>query len=96
MEFNRNQWFMIGLVVLAIGIQLRLVDSYVLNEESSRFIEERMNKSQNPNQFRMPVLSTAMPVARKKIEPPKWVGWAVLSAGIILSLHALAMPKPGG
>ena len=38
MEFNRNQYFMIGLVLLFIGIELRVVDSFVLNERSSRRI----------------------------------------------------------
>ena len=44
MEFTRNQYLMVGLIVLAIGAQLRLVDTYVLNDESVSFIQERSSK----------------------------------------------------
>jgi hypothetical protein len=32
---------------------------------------------------------------RKVIEPPSWLGWAVLSVGAVVTLHSLAMKKPG-
>jgi hypothetical protein len=34
-EINRNQYFLAGLVVLALGLQLRAVETYVLNESSA-------------------------------------------------------------
>lgn len=96
MEFNRNQYLMVGLIVLAIGAQLRLVDTYVLNDESVCFIQERISKKPAITNSRLSfqVMSTAMPLATKSVKPPKWVGWFVLSVGIVLSLHSLAMPKP--
>jgi hypothetical protein len=33
---------------------------------------------------------------RKVVEPPQWLGYALLSIGSVLVLHSLAMPKPGG
>ena len=38
MEINRNQWFMIGLVILALGIQFRMVQSFVLNEKATEIL----------------------------------------------------------
>ena len=35
MEISRNQWFVIGFVVLFIGIQFRLVHSYKLTSEAT-------------------------------------------------------------
>ena len=42
MEINRNQYFMIGLVILLLGLQIRMVETYVLNERCSKFIAERL------------------------------------------------------
>ena len=41
MEFNRNHYFLAGLVVLLLGIQVRMVDSFVLSSESTRFLATR-------------------------------------------------------
>jgi hypothetical protein len=38
MEFNRNQYLLTGLIILAIGLQLRLVDTFVLNEKATQFL----------------------------------------------------------
>jgi hypothetical protein len=34
------------------------------------------------------------PVPRKTVRPPQWLGWLMLSAGGVLVMHSLAMPKP--
>ena len=44
MEFNRNQYFMAGLVVFLLGVQLRLVDAFVLNERATQFLAQRMQQ----------------------------------------------------
>ena len=36
MDINRNQYFMVGLVLLLLGLQLRLVDSYTLTPELTK------------------------------------------------------------
>jgi len=95
MDINRNQWFMIGIVLLLLGVQLKLVDSYVLNERVSQKIAERSgNPVASPSPFPR-FLSTVSPTPRKVIEPPSWLGWAVLSVGAVVTLHSLAMKKPG-
>jgi hypothetical protein len=94
MEFNRNQYFMIGLVLLFIGIELRMVESFVLNEKSSRFVAEKFG----PQQENSPLMSIAGDVTagqRRVVRPPQWLGWCIISVGSVLILHSLAMRRPG-
>jgi hypothetical protein len=100
MELNRNHFFMIGLVVFALGIQLRMVDTFVLNERATQFIARRIqqlkgNELASAGDFNT-FLASQAPVAKKRIEPPSWLGWAFVSVGGVLILHSLALKKPGG
>jgi hypothetical protein len=93
MEFNRNHYFMAGVVLLLLGIQLRMVDSYVLNEESTRLLNARGDNAAMAN---IRPLFQAVAPTRKVIKPPESLGWALMSIGSVLILHALAMKGPGG
>jgi hypothetical protein len=95
-EFNRNQYFMIGLVLLFIGIELRMVESFTLNERSSKFVTEKFGNQSE--QTLSPLIAMAGgngPVARRVVYPPQWLGWCVISVGSVLILHSLAMKRPG-
>lgn len=92
MEINRNQYFMMGLVVLMFGLQLRYLSSYVLNEKTTAFLAERIGNSGGAAKL-MPANG---PGVKKRITPPEWSGWATLSLGSILVLHSLAMRRPDG
>jgi len=99
MEINRNQYFMMGLVVLALGIQFRVVETFVLNEPATQFVRERWKeKKKQEGDVAAVALATAAPVfkPRHPITPPVWVGWSFISVGSVLVLHSLAMKKPGG
>ena len=98
MEINRNQWFMAGLVLLLLGIQLRLVDSFVLNAEFTQVLAEGTGNSvaaADTTTSLMRPFQSALP-DRKTVTPPEWLGWALLSAGLVLTLHSMAMKKPEG
>lgn len=95
MELNRNQYFFMGVLVLLLGVQLRLVDSYTLTEDATKFLAERSNSSAHETaMFSLSSNMGAMP--QKVITLPEWSGWCMISIGIVLILHSLAMPKPGG
>ena len=97
MEFNRNQYFMLGLVVVLLGIQLRWVETYVLNERASHFIAERLTPAVSDGDGSVRSFMPAVgPTPHRTIHPPAWLGYALLSAGGVLILHSLAMKKPGG
>ncbi len=96
-ELNRNHYFAIGVILLLLGIQLRMVDTYVLNEHATRLLA---NQFGDPSAQATVKVSRFLPVAsdvtRKAIQPPIWVGYLLMSVGTVLMLHALAMDKPGG
>lgn len=94
MELNRNQYFFLGVVVLLMGVQLRMVSSYVLTAEATRFLAERTQSGSDGALVSM--ASDLGAGAQKVIEPPEWLGWCLMSVGAVLILHSLAMKRPGG
>jgi len=90
MELNRNQFFMIGLVLVFLGVQFRMLDSFTLNEQASHYVAKRM---QGAGASVAPARSAG---ARHVVRPPQWLGYAMLSIGSVLVLHSMAMSKPGG
>lgn len=95
MEFNRNQYFMVGVIILFMGVQLRLVDSVVLKEEASRVIASKLKGNNGGNTPAMMIqASLPVPTMRRTVQPPRWLGWTFISVGAVLILHSLAMSKP--
>ena len=86
---------MFGTLLLLLGLQFRFLESVVLNEESSRFVAEKMDT--NTDATAAQVLNTtglgAM-TPRKTIKPPIWIGWALIAGGAVFVLHSLALRKP--
>lgn len=97
MDMNRNHYFLIGLVILFLGLQLRMVDTFVVNEDTAKFVAEQMNRSEVASTNSMPISlnQTGIPQVRRTIKPPRWIGWSLLSIGGIFVLHSLALRKPG-
>ncbi len=95
MEINRNQWLMIGLVILALGLQFRMVDSFVLNQKTTEIIAKRLKKAETVATAFVPSFDVAPPESHRVIKPPRWLGFMMMSVGAVLILHSLAMPKPG-
>jgi hypothetical protein len=100
MDVNRNQIFLGGLIVLLLGVQLRLVDSFVLNERATQFLAQRMQQLQgnpgtSPGDFST-MFAAQGPVGNKRIDIPPWLGYSLLSIGGVLVLYSLALKKPGG
>ena len=97
LDLNRNHYFAIGVVLLLLGIQLRMVDTFVLNEQTTKLLASQFGDP--PAQATVKV-SRFLPAiggaARKSIHPPIWIGYLLMSVGSVLMLHSLAMDKPGG
>lgn len=100
MEFNRNQYFMAGLLIFLLGVQFRTIDTFVLNEKATQFIAQRVQAWKQPqmasaNSFPT-MIAASGPVANHRLKPPKSIGWALVSVGSVLILHSLSLKKPGG
>jgi len=96
-KLNRNHYFLMGLVLLFLGLQFRFVESIVLNQPTSEFLAKRLGTPQENATFRLTSLfprETTTPL--RTVTPPRWIGWALVSVGAVLILHALAMRKPEG
>jgi hypothetical protein len=94
MEFNRNQFMMIGVVLLLLGLQLHMFESCTLNPKTTQFLAARFQDSGSA--AATSTLFASSPAVRKVIRPPNWLGWSLMSVGSVLILHSLAMKKPGG
>ena len=99
MELNRNHYFVLGLVLLALGIQFRLVETYVLTPEFTAYLAEQ---TEHPvaavNAAAASVSPDSKPLLNVKTQfkPPQWLGYSLLSIGAVLILHSMSMPKPAG
>jgi|SRR5436190_16912405 len=100
MEFNRNQYFLAGLVVFLLGIQLRVVDGFVLNERATQLLAQRMQQLKGQQiasaSESATLLAAAPPGHTHRLHPPNWFGWSLVSVGSVLILYSLALKKPGG
>jgi hypothetical protein len=97
MELNRNQFLLIGLVIMLLGLQLRAVEAYVLNETSTKFLARQKVKAEEKTIWNWPTSLAAdgkVPITRKRIEPPRWLAWALVCTGGVLILHSFALQKP--
>jgi hypothetical protein len=85
---------LIGVVVFFVGVQLRLVDTFVLNEQATLFLEKHASPRwvQSTGTTAVdPYQNNPTPyadgyVARKSVSPPRWLGWSFLSVGAVLIL----------
>lgn len=94
---NRNHFLMLGLVVLMLGIQLQIVDEYVLTEQATQIAAKAAGKEPGPVAQSASLFLPASgptPLTQKTITPPDWLGWLFMSVGAVLVLHSFAMPRP--
>jgi hypothetical protein len=95
MDITRYHVFLVGTVVVLLGIELRFVDSVVLTPKATRFLAEQTG---NPAAAAadaigsLPGGEAALP--SKVLHPPEWLSWFFVSLGSVLILQSCAMVKP--
>ena len=98
MELNRNHYFMVGCVILFLGLQVKAVESFTLSESASQYMSEKiaMVSADDTPAVQISMLPEDGPVstAQRTLNPPRWLGWAFVSVGAVLILHSLAMKGP--
>jgi hypothetical protein len=95
MDVSRSQLFFVGLVLLFLGLQFRVIDTITLTPEFTRYLAERTNHPAVATANTVDALvGTKTPIPPKTFPPPDWLGWSLVSIGSVLILHALAMPRP--
>ena len=75
----------VGIVLLAVGIQLRAVETFELSAETTRILAGFVGPSAaTPHgAVRQIAIDTLEP--RHRLTPPRWLGWSLLSAGIVVT-----------
>jgi hypothetical protein len=94
MDIDRNRYFMFGVILFLLGLQFRLVDSFVLNENSTRALQRFAQKTKiadNNNLVTDAYMQVASP--KKSLNPPNWLGFVLLTVGGVISLHAMVLPR---
>jgi uncharacterized protein YqcC (DUF446 family) len=95
MDITRNQFFFAGLVLLALGIQLRMVESFELTPDLTQLLAEQSGHPlASVNAGTAAVSPSQKPIATKTVRPPQWLGWALVSIGATLIMHSMAMKRP--
>jgi hypothetical protein len=84
MVINRHSLLLAGLLLFLLGVQFRLVTSFTLNERSSHFVAARLGAGEQPMAWQAPPL-------RKVVEPPRWLGLALMSVGAVLTVKGIAL-----
>ncbi|SMP50090.1 hypothetical protein SAMN06265222_10333 [Neorhodopirellula lusitana] len=94
MAMNRNRYFLVGVLFILLGTQFRMIDSFVLNEPTTRTLA-KMSRSSTPtvNDSFSSFLMQVHPKPTKRVHPPRWLGLAMIAVGSVVSLHALAIPR---
>jgi hypothetical protein len=96
MDITRNQFFFAGLLVLLLGVQFRMVESFELNAPFTQFLAERTGHPlASVNEATQTLTQSDKAMARKLVRPPDWIGWSLMSFGSVLILHSWGMKKPG-
>lgn len=94
MKINRNRFFLIGILLVLLGAQFRMVDSFVLNENATRTLAKVSRKASVSKENTLDnMMLQVHPNPTKRVHPPRWLGLAMIAVGSVVSLHALAMPR---
>ena len=95
MDITRSQFFFVGLVLLFLGVQFRMIETITLTPEFTRFLAERTEHPAVAAVNTVDALAgTETSIPPKTFPPPDWLGWSLVSLGSVLVLHSLAMPRP--
>ena len=90
MKLTRQNLLLFGLLLFFAGVQFRMVESFTLNERSSRFVAARLGDG---GQFQQSVWQNTP--GHKVVQPPRWLGLALMSVGSVLTLKSLSMKGIG-
>ncbi len=85
---KRQYILFVGLLLFLTGIQFRMVESFTLSEKSSHFVSAQMGQRGQQQSL----WGNSLP-GRKVVEPPKWLGLALMSVGSVLTLKSLTLGR---
>ena len=90
----RNRYFLAGVLLVLLGVQFRMVNSFVLNESTTRMLA-RVTKSTPvaDNSSMTNFIVSVHPRPMKRVTPPRWLGLAMIAMGAVITCHAVVIPR---
>jgi len=102
LPMNRTVMMTLGFLLIFAGIQLNVVDSYVMTPRMSRFLSDNFSNNQlqagteTIASFGEPAVA-AIPrptlgfanIPNRVVRPPGWMGWAVMFLGAVFFLNGV-------
>ncbi|MEO1614217.1 MAG: hypothetical protein AAFV88_00115 [Planctomycetota bacterium] len=97
MSLYRNRYFLAGLLLILLGLQFRRVESFVLNEPTTRLMARMTNTPLVDNSTTLgAIFEPVTPAPKKRVRPPRWLGLSMIAVGAVVSMHALIIPRHRG
>lgn len=94
MSMYRNRYFLTGILLILLGVQFRMVQSFVLNEPTTRVLAKVTKDTAVADQSTMSsLMMTVHPKPMKRVTPPRWLGLSLIAIGAVISCHAVVIPK---
>lgn len=97
MKFDRNRCLILGIVLLLLGIQYRVVAAVTLTPDATRVLAKYTAPKQSDQieTARLFAPQQTDAVAKKEIRPPRWAGLSMIAVGSVLILNSFVMRRPG-
>ena len=94
MSMYRNRYFLLGTLFILLGVQFRMIDSFVLNESATRALAKITKETSVAETSTMSNLMMQIyPTPTKKVTPPRWLGLAFMAVGAVMTCHAISIPR---
>lgn len=94
MSMYRNRYFLLGVLFILLGVQFRMIDSFVLNESATRALAKiGKETSVADNSTVSNLMLQIYPKPQKRVTPPRWLGLAFIAVGAVMGCHAIALPR---
>ncbi|QDS93630.1 hypothetical protein FF011L_24030 [Roseimaritima multifibrata] len=91
---DRNRVFLVGVLLILLGLQFRWVESVVLNEHTTRALARVTDtKPVASSDMMSSLIMQVYPNPKKHVPLPRWIGLALIAIGAVVSLHAYTIPK---
>ena len=79
----------LGLLLLMLGLQLAVVDAFVLTPQATRVAARWFGPAPGTPRGWIYQIAMAATSPRTAVEPADWVCWAVLSGAFVLLTHGI-------
>jgi hypothetical protein len=79
----------LGVVLLLFGLQLRTVEAFVCTPPATEVLTNWFGAAENSAQGALQRMVVEKTGHRHIVEPPSWLGWAMMSLGFVLFMHGL-------